>query len=358
MTEGVSEVDKARAKAFTQLMVRHFEGASVVLMLELGRRVGLLDAMAGTGKATSEEIAGRAGLSERYVREWLGAMVCGGVVEYDAAGGTYRLPPEHAELVAGSGSKNLATMAAFFPLFSGVLGRVADAVRNGGGLPYSAFPEFAAIQEQRSRPRYDEFLLSRYLPAVDGLTARLESGLRVADIGCGTGYGLMLLAARFPASTFVGYDIWEPAVERAREEARARGLANVSFAAADAARVDGAASFDLVTAFDAIHDQVDPAAVLRRIHDALAPGGTFLMLEPWSSSNLEDNVGTPMAPYLYTISTFHCMSVSLAHGGAGLGTAWGRQVATRMLEEAGFAEVRVIERVDPANSLFVARRGG
>jgi SAM-dependent methyltransferase len=348
-------MDKAKAKAFTLQMVRHFEGASVVLMLELGRRVGALDAMRQLGATTSTAIAERAGLSERYVREWLGAMVCGGVVEYDAATSTYRLPPEHADLVTGGASKDLGSMAAFFPLFAGVLPEVSEAFRTGCGVPYSAYPEFTAIQEARSRPRYDEFLFTRYLPAVEGLAARLESGIRVADIGCGTGHCALLLAARFPRSTFVGYDFAEHAIARAREEAAARGLANVSFHAVDVGQLEGAASFDLVTAFDAIHDQGDPAGVLRRIRAALAPGGTFLMLEPWASSRLEENVGTPMAPYLYTISTFHCMSVSLAHGGPGLGTAWGRQLATRILNEAGFADLKVVERVDPANSLFVAR---
>jgi SAM-dependent methyltransferase len=348
-------LDKAKAKAFTQLMVRHFEGACVVLMIELGRRVGLLDALPRTDPATSEEIATRAGVSERYAREWLGAMVCGGIVEYDPAARTYRLPAEHAELVTGTSTRNLSSMAAFFPLFSSVLPQLADAARTGGGVPYSAYPEFTHIQEQRSRPRYDEFLFARYLPAVDGLVERLESGIRAADIGCGAGYCAILLASRFARSTFVGYDFSEQAVARGRQEASERGLVNVTFEVADVARLEPARPFDLVTAFDAIHDQVDPAGVLARIRAALAPGGTFLMLEPWASSRLEDNVGTPMAPYLYTISTFHCMTVSLAHGGAGLGTAWGRDVATRMLNEAGFTDVRIVERVDPANSLFVAR---
>jgi SAM-dependent methyltransferase len=164
------------------------------------------------------------------------------------------------------------------------------------------------------------------------------------------------MARRFPKSTFVGYDISEDGIAGAR--AAARELDNASFVVQDIAKLETDAPFDVITAFDAIHDQADPAGVLRRIHAALGRGGTFLMLDVYASSELADNIGVPMAPYLYTMSTMHCMSVSLAAGGPGLGTAWGHQVATRMLREAGFQDVQLFERVDPANSLYVARVGG
>jgi SAM-dependent methyltransferase len=163
------------------------------------------------------------------------------------------------------------------------------------------------------------------------------------------------MAGRFPRSRFVGYDFSEGAMARARGEAAAMGLTNAAFEALDVARLPSEPKLDLVTAFDAIHDQIDPAGVLRRVRAALAPGGTFLMLDVHASSNLEENVGAPMTAFVYTISTMHCMTVSLAHGGAGLGTAWGTQLATRMLREAGFGEIRLFERIDPTNSLYVAR---
>ncbi|MGH7324453.1 MAG: class I SAM-dependent methyltransferase [Candidatus Rokuibacteriota bacterium] len=349
-------MDKDKLKAFTQLMVRHFEGTSVTVMVELGRRVGLFETLAGMGPATSADIAARAGLSERYVREWLGAMVCGGIVEYDAGARTFRLPPEHAALLTGSTTKNFATMAEFFPLMARVLPNVTDAFRTGAGVPYSAYqPDFTGLMDRRSRPRYDELLFSKYLALPAGLIPRLEAGIRVADVGCGTGYCAMLMAARFPKSTFVGYDVSEPAIAQAQAEAGARKITNASFVEQDISRLETPIPFDLVTAFDAIHDQVDPAGVLRRIRSALAPGGAFLMVDVCASSNLEDNVSVPMAAYLYTISTMHCMSVALAGGGPGLGATWGHQVATRMLEEAGFKNVQLFERVDPVNSLYVAR---
>ena len=151
----------------------------------------------------------------------------------------------------------------------------------------------------------------------------------------------------------MGYDISEAGIAGAR--AAAAGLDNASFVVQDVAQLETATPFDLVTAFDAIHDQADPAGVLRRVRGALAPGGTFLMLDVCASSELAENIGLPMSAYLYTMSTMHCMSVSLAAGGPGLGTAWGHQVATRMLREARFADVQLFERVDPANSLYVAR---
>jgi SAM-dependent methyltransferase len=351
-----AEFDRAKAKAFTQLMVRHLEGAAVSIMIEVGRRVGLFEAMATMGAVTSVEIAEKTGLSERYVREWLAAMVCGGIIEYAAGEHTYRLPREHAAGLTGSSSRNLTGMAEMFPLMNRVIPDVADAFRTGHGVPYSAYqPDFTGLMDRRSRPRYDELLFSAYLAKPEGLLSRLEAGIRVADVGCGTGYCITLMARRFPKSTFIGYDLSEEGIAEAR--AAARGLANASFVVQDVRRLETPVPFDLVTAFDAIHDQADPAGVIRRIRAALAPGGTFLMLDVWASSELADNVGVPMAPYLYTMSTMHCMSVSLAGGGPGLGTAWGHQVATRMLHEAGFTDVKLFERADPANSLYVARFG-
>ncbi len=133
------------------------------------------------------------------------------------------------------------------------------------------------------------------------------------------------------------------------------GVSNTSFAVQDVAQLPAWPQFDLITAFDAIHDQIDPAQVLCRIRAALAPGGLFVMVDVHASSNLEENISVPMSAFVYTLSTMHCMTVSLAHGGAGLGTAWGTQLATRMLREAGFTEVRLFERVDPMNTLYAAR---
>lgn len=349
-------MDEAKIKAFTQLMVTHFTGASIALMAEVGRQTGLFETMAAMPSASSATIAERAGLNERYVREWLAAMTCGRLVEYDPAARTYALPPEHAALLTGSTTRNFAGMAAFFPLLGRVLPEVVRAFREGGGVPYAAYqPDFTGLMDRRSRPRYEELLLTKYLKLPDGLLARLEAGIRVADVGCGTGFCVNLMGKSFPRSTFVGYDFSEQAIGQAREEAMAMGLRNASFVVQNVAELPPEPQFDLMTAFDAIHDQVDPSGVLRRIRAAMAPTGMFLMLDVHASSNLEDNLGMPMSAWVYTVSTMHCMTVSLAHGGAGLGTAWGTQVATRMLKDAGFHDVTLFERVDPINTLYVAR---
>lgn len=356
MTTPETALDDKKVKAFTQLMISHLTGASVALMMEMGRRVGLFEAMAALAPVTSVAIAERAGLSERYVREWLGAMVCGGVVEYDPTSRTYRLPAEHAILLTGHSSRNLTTTTALFPLLTRVLPDVVEAFRRGGGVPYAAYqPEFTGLMDARSRPRYDELLFTKYLGSPEGLIARLEQGVRVGDIGCGTGYCINLMARRFPKSTFVGFDLSAGAITRARAEAVAMGVGNVAFEVQDVTRIPLEPTFDLITAFDAIHDQVDPAGVLSRVRAALGPGGQFLMLDVHASSHLEENVGMPLSALLYTVSTMHCMTVSLAEGGVGLGTAWGKQLARQMLLDAGFTDIQFFERVDPLNSLYVAR---
>jgi SAM-dependent methyltransferase len=217
-----------------------------------------------------------------------------------------------------------------------------QAFRAGGGVPYSAFrPEFTTLMDQLNRRSLDQLLVSAWLPLVPGLTERLTKGARVADVGCGTGHALVVLAATFPASTFIGYDLAEDALERGRAEAAERGLTNVTFEVADVAQLLVGEALDAVFAIDAIHDQATPADVLRGIHDALAPGGTFVMVDMAASSNLEENLDNPFGPWLYSVSTLHCMTVSLASGGVGLGAAWGEQTARRMLDEAGFGDVLV-----------------
>jgi len=182
----------------------------------------------------------------------------------------------------------------------------------------------------------------------------LTAGARTADAACGTGHALVVLGEAFPKSTFVGYDLDEDSIERARIEAAEHGLDNVTFEVRDVVTLPTDPPFDAVFVFDAIHDQVDPRGVLGAIHAALVPGGIFVMKEPRVSSNLEDNVGNPFAPLIYSISTLHCLTVSLAHNGAGLGTAFGEQVARQLLQEAGFGAVEVHEAPgDPTDAVFV-----
>ena len=351
-----TQLDTTRIEAFAEALFGSYTGGMLTYLVDIGHRTGLFEA-AAAGPATSVALASRAGLQERYVREWLGAMVTGGVMEYEPTTATYTLPAEHAVCLTGSGSSNLAPFSLLNTHLAKHVGQVAEAFRHGGGVPYEEFrPEFTDVMDALGRGGFDEHLLTGWLDLVPEVRAQLAAGARVADIGCGTGHAIVLMAQAFPASTFVGYDISEEAIERARGEAAAGGVGNARFEVADAARLTVDDPFDVVLVFDAIHDQVAPAEVLRRIHDTLAPDGVFLMFEPHASSNLEENVGHPLAPFLYAVSTLHCLTISLAHDGAGLGTVWGEQLAVQMLGDAGFADV-TIEEVpeEPLNALYVAR---
>jgi SAM-dependent methyltransferase len=202
----------------------------------------------------------------------------------------------------------------------------------------------------------DEQLVDAILPAADGLVDDLRRGIRVADIGCGTGHSSVVMAEAFPRSRFVGYDLSDVALANGREEAVTAGLRNVDFHVGDILRLPDDPPFDAVVAFDVVHDQVDPTGVLERVHRALVPGGTFLMVDIKAASDLADNLDNPFAPWLYGVSTLHCMSVSLAEGGAGLGTVWGETRARRMLADAGFVDVTVADVPDdPMHQIYVAR---
>ncbi|GAA1830671.1 class I SAM-dependent methyltransferase [Pseudonocardia ailaonensis] len=341
----MSEPDRKAVRAFSRRLFDLYTAAGLTLMIDVGHRTGLFEAVA-QGPATSAELAERAGLQERYVREWLGAMVTGELMTLD--GDRYALPPAHVPGLTGGGARNLAPMAGMVPLMGRNLDGIVRAFREGGGLPYEDFaPDFTGVMDGLNRRPLDELLVDAWLPLIDGLPEQLTGGVRVADVGCGTGHALVVLGRAFPASEFVGYDIAEEALARARAEAA--GLPNVRFEAADAAAFRPDRPFDVAFAFDSVHDQADPAAMLRGIHDALVPGGRFVMLDMAASSDVAQNVGNPFAPWIYTISTLHCMTVSLAEGGAGLGAAWGRELATAMLGEAGFTAVS--DRPAPGQAL-------
>lgn len=352
-----SPFEPARAEEFGARLFELYTGGLLTYLIDIGHRTGLFEA-ATQGPATSAELAARAGLAERYVREWLGALVTGEIIEYDAGSARYTLPAEHAACLVGDGSANLAPFSQTNALLAMTLDDVERAFRNGGGVPYERFrPRFTTVMDSLGRGMYDEFLIDRFLPLTGELTTLLSTGVRVADIGCGTGHCANLMARAYPASRFVGYDLAADAIERARAEAADWGLANVSFEESDVAELATEAPFDAVFAFDAIHDQAEPATVLRRIHDVLVPDGHFVMIDIKASSNLEDNLTNPLAPMLYAVSTLHCMTVSLAAGGAGLGTVWGEQLARQMLADAGFVDVELHELPeDPMDSLYVSRK--
>ncbi|MFE9858260.1 class I SAM-dependent methyltransferase [Streptomyces sp. NPDC005780] len=352
----VTAPDAVKQEAFAGRMVQVVNDTCLGLMAGLGHQSGLFDRMAAMAPATSAEIARAAGLNERYVREWLGAMVVGGFVDYEPEQGTYALPPEHAaSLTRAAGPDNLARIAQDFGMMGEVEQQVLEAFRTGGGLPYSAYPRFQGLQAEESGEVFDLALVDAIVPLVPGLTERLRSGIEVLDIGTGHGHAVNVLARAFPASRFQGLDMSEEGIAAARAEAAALGLANTAFDIGDCAEVSG--SYDLITAFDVIHDLARPARALACVAAALTEDGVFLMGDIAASSRLEENIDHPLGPALYTFSVFYCMSVSLGEGGEGLGTVWGEQTARKMLGEAGFGRIDT-QRVegDILNVYYVARR--
>lgn len=346
----------AETRRFARTLLETYSRATLSIMIDLGARTGLWETLAAA-PGTSAEIAKRVGLTERYVREWLSAVAAAGIATYSASERSFSLDPARAVCLTGDSPYNLAAGSRIALLGASHTPAILRAFRRGGGIPYSEYlPEFPALMDELNRRRYDALLVAAYLPLARGLPARLQAGARVAEIGCGTAHTMHLAARAYPRSTFVGLDDAPAALRMARAEARAWGLTNVRHERRTAERVSEFGPFDAIMMFDAIHDLGDPLAALRAVARALTPRGVLFAVEPRASSHLEENMGSPGAAFLYGISVSYCLPVSLAHGSAGLGTAWGLQRARRLLHTAGFHRVETHEA--PANSLaavYVAR---
>jgi SAM-dependent methyltransferase len=352
-------LDQQKVAAFADRMAGVLNEGALALMCSIGHRTGLFDALANIPPATSAQIAEAAGLKERYVREWLNALVAGRVVAYDPELETYRLPAEHAALLTrAAGADNLALFAQHISSLGSVEDQIVGCFSNGSGVPYSAFHRFHAIMAEDSDVNIVAPLLDTILPLAPGLAEKLEQGIDVLDLGCGRGNALKRLAQTFPRSRFFGFDFSEEAIAVAQADATRLGLANLRFAVQDAAAFSAVERYDLIFTFDAIHDQAYPARVLGNIARALKPAGVYLMQDIAASSHVHNNLDHPLAPFLYTISTMHCMTVSLAYGGEGLGTMWGKEKALELLAAAGFTSTEVHQLPhDVFNYYYVSRKG-
>jgi len=331
-------------------------GATVMGVVSVADRVGLFTKLAGQGPLTLAQIVERTGLQERYLREITASLAAAGILRYDAAAQTFELPEEHAACLADERSPYfLAGWAQIIPALMRAVPGVARACREGGGVPYSEFGEEMVAGIDRSNSPGTRILLTRrWLPAMPDLVERLKGGIRVADIGCGSGTAAISMARAYPKSSVFGYDVDPTSITRSREAAQHAGLTNVEFAQVGAEALPLQPPFDLVTGFDFIHDTVNPHAVLRRIHRALRPDGVFFMVEPAAGDSLEENLH-PGGALLYSMSTLHCMTVSLAHGGEGLGAAWGSKAAEKLCREVGFTRFRRLEINNPFNAFYEIR---
>jgi 2-polyprenyl-3-methyl-5-hydroxy-6-metoxy-1,4-benzoquinol methylase len=365
----MTELSQPGREAFSRRMTDILNYGAINLAMAIGYQTGLFEAMASfsTPQPTAV-IAARAGLHERYVREWLGIMVTGKVVELlqgEDELECYILPPEHAAFLTRSGGdSNLAVYTQEIPLLTKcAMEQVLLAFQSGAGVPYSCYPPFQAFMAELANAKHRQVLLEKFLPSVDGgqLLIRLEDGIQVCDLGCGEGVAMLLMAEAFPQSRFTGIDIDGHALEVARNGAASLGLKNTDFFLRDAAEIKGNAqwceAFDYIVAFDAIHDQTAPQEALLSVHYMLAPGGVFSMVDIAAHTSHYDNRNHPLGPFLYTVSLMHCLPVGLVDGGAGLGMMWGKEQAVAMLQQAGFALVEVEEMVeDPFNLHFCCRK--
>lgn len=361
--------DTPEQNGFEQRMIAILNAGALNLALAIGQRTGLFETLATFERPEpADMIAANTGLHERYVREWLGIMVTGEIVEVQVnsdGAETYFLPRTRIPyLTRSGGEQNLALYSKEIPLLTCcALEPLLVAMATGTGIPYNRYPAFQEFMSELSDAKHRKSLLRDFLPAVAGgaLQIKLEQGARVCDIGCGEGVALLLMAEAFPQSSFVGIDIdWE-ALAVARKGANRLGLENVEFVLRDAAGAchDNSwhASFDYISAFDAIHDQQQPLQVLQAIRQLLAEEGWFSMIDIAAHSAHRDNLDHPMGPFLYTVSLMHCLPVGMAGGGAGLGMMWGRERASQLLEEAGFSRVTIEEIPnDPFNLHFLCRK--
>ena len=353
--------DSTKAQAFGGQFLAALNSGALCLMTSIGHRTGLFDAMRALPPSTSAEIATKAGLNERYVREWLGAMVTSGVVEVDPTSTRYVLPAEHAtSLTRAAGEDNMAVFAQYIAVMGDVEDEIVQCFQHGGGVPYEKFPRLHAVLAEDSGQSVLSTLESHILPLVPGLADRLAAGIRMLDAGCGSGRILNRLAELYPQSRFTGMDLSAEAIETARAAAAEKGLRNVEFVVRDLSDFDRSAdpeAFDVITTFDAVHDQARPLNVLKGIHRALNAGGVYLMQDIRGSSYVHQNIGHPLGTFLYTISTMHCMTVSLAQGGEGLGAMWGEEKTREYLRNAGFRSIEKHQLAhDIQNNWYVVRK--
>jgi ubiquinone/menaquinone biosynthesis C-methylase UbiE len=355
------ELDPEKSEAFAARLLRAVNDGALCLMVAVGHRVGLFDAMRELPPATSDEIARHIRLNERYVREWLGAMVTGRVVDVDPESSRYSLPPEHAAfLTRAAGADNIAVFTQYISLLGSVEDDIVECFKNGGGVPYAKFPRFHDVMAEDSGQSVLSSLDSHIVPLVLGLADQLGKGIKMLDVGCGRGRIMNRLAEIYPKSRFTGIDLSSEAVLVAWQEAAEKKLRNVEFIVSDLSHFDEKAeheAFDLVTTFDAIHDQAKPLNVLKGIYRALKSDGIYLMQDIKGSSQVNKNIDHPLGTFLYTVSCMHCMTVSLAQGGEGLGAMWGEEKTREYLTRAGFRSIEKHELAhDIQNNWYVVRK--
>jgi SAM-dependent methyltransferase len=352
MAPSQATLDQGKVQEFFGKVVQDVAATLHAGLVLIGDKLGLYRAMAGAGPLTPADLAKRTGTRERYVREWLSAQAAGGYVTYDPATGSFTLPPEHAFLLLD------ADVPGAFQLSVGSVRdepSITDGFRTGAGVGWHEHD--AGVYEgceRFFRPGYAMNLTSQWIPALDGVKARLEAGGRVADVGCGHGASTIIMAQAFPRSSFAGFDYHPASVEWARRAAGKAGVgAHATFEVAAAKDYPGT-GYDLVTFFDCLHDMGDPVGAARHVRKSLAPGGVWMLVEPFANDRLEDNLN-PVGRLYYSASTLLCTPASLSQEvGLALGAQAGEKRLREVLAEAGFTRVRRVAET-PANMILEVR---
>jgi SAM-dependent methyltransferase len=349
-------LDWGKVKEFAGLMTNDLGAAMQGALSYVGDRLGIFKSLADSGAVTSVELATKTGLNERYLREWLGAMTAAKYINYDPASGRYSMPREHAMILADETSPFF--MGGFMQIVApevGMAPKLLESFRTGKGIPQSEYPPevFEGI-ERGSAPMYRHSLIRKWMPAMPQVVEALNAGGSALDVGCGSGRAVIALAGAYPNAKLFGYDGHPGSVERARANAHAAGVSDrVVFDVIDCTKLP-AAKFDFIATFDVVHDSVDPVGLLKSIRGALKPDGTYLMVEVNVSNKPEDNIN-PMGRMMYSASTLYCMTVSLAHGGAGIGAMMGEPKAKELAEQAGFKRFKRLPVKDAFSVLYEIR---
>jgi SAM-dependent methyltransferase len=350
--------DRSRAAALARQVGTDFGAALTVALAFIGDRLGLFKLLASGARMTTAQIARGAALNERYVREWAATMAAAGYLDYRPADATFRMTPEQAMVLARE-DNTFFTGGAFQYAVACYrqIAKLTDAFRNGGGVPFADFgPDIVEAIERLFHCGYEEWVADQWIPAVPDLKEKLEDGAEVAEVGCGAGQCIVPVAGAFPSSRFTGFDIDVTSLAQARAKAVDMGVAErLTFEQVAAENIPDADRFDLVMAFNCIHDMANPRGALAGIRRALKPAGILMWSEADVADRLEENL-TPVGRTTYGASTMHCMTVSLAQGGEGLGAVIGTSLARELAIEAGFASFDRLAIKNPYHQVFVLRK--
>jgi 2-polyprenyl-3-methyl-5-hydroxy-6-metoxy-1,4-benzoquinol methylase len=338
-------MDQSRVDTFAERLVTEINSGMSCLNLHLGLRLGLYQAIADAGSIGSAELARRIGYNERYLREWLECMVVGGYLEYASETARFSIPSEHtAVLLDRDNAAYLGSLIAYIPIFAGVLNPLMEAFRTGGGVPFAAYgPEMVESASMANRPVFIHDYVAKWIPALPDIEARLRTGGRVAEIGCGAGWSSISLAQGFRNAWVDGVDTDAASIEQARLNAQQAGVADrVTFHAGTAEETSLNPPYDLVTAIECLHDMAYPVRALRRMRELVDPDGAVFIADEAVGDNLAENHNFS-GHLFYNVSVLHCLPQAMVFPDtAGTGAVMGTSTVRKYAREAGFAQIEVL----------------